>query len=261
MIWQLEPVLGVWTFLVGLAIGSFLNVVIYRIPRGYLLTLPRRSVCTTCQRQLTWAENIPVLSYIFLRGCCRGCGNRISLRYPTVEILCGALFFAVYRVFGFSPSLIFYWVYVAGLLAVTFIDLDFQIIPDRISLGGIVIGILASPYIRELGLSSSILGALLGGGFFWAMGFLYEKIRGREGLGFGDVKLLAMIGAFQGPSGVLGTVILSSLVGSVVGVFLMIVQKKTLKTAIPYGPFLAIGALTTLFWGDFLAYQFYPQLR
>jgi leader peptidase (prepilin peptidase)/N-methyltransferase len=243
----------------GAAIGSFLNVVIYRLPHGFHLGLPSRSACPKCKRRLRWYENIPILSYLVLRGRCAGCSSLVSLRYPLVEVLTALLFVAVYKYFGISLSTLYYWVFVAALLAITFIDLDHRIIPDAISLPLAALGVAGSFLIPQLGILSSVLGVLLGGGLFWFMGWAYEKATGREGLGFGDVKMLAMIGAFLGPKGTIGTILISSVSGSIVGLVLMIAHKKNLKLAIPYGPFLALGALIYLFWGDDLVFRFYPM--
>jgi len=192
-------------------------------------------------------------------GQCRSCGTKISPRYPIVELITASLFLAVYRHYGISWVTPFYFWFVAALIAITFIDLDHRIIPDVISFPGVAIGLIASLISPELSFVSGILGALFGGGVFWLLGFLYEKYSGREGLGFGDVKLLAMIGAFHGPMGVFGTILVSSVLGSVVGLILVFAQRKSIKTAIPFGPFLAIGALMFLFWGDYLAVRLYPD--
>jgi leader peptidase (prepilin peptidase)/N-methyltransferase len=245
--------LFVWFIVLGLSIGSFLNVVIFRLPLGFHLSLPSRSACMKCRRKLRWYENIPLLSYLGLRGKCSGCQRVISARYPLVESMVAVLFLAVYLVFGLNFTTFYYCVFLAALVAITFIDLDHRIIPDSISLPGIVIGFIGSIFVPELGPVSSLFGILIGGGFFWFMGWAYEKIRGQEGLGFGDVKLLAMIGAFIGPRGTLSTIVISSVFGSVVGLILMIAHKKDLKLSLPYGPFLAIGAMTFLFWSDYLA--------
>ncbi len=248
-----------WFAFVGAVVGSFLNVVIYRLPLGFHLTLPSRSACRICKRKLAWYENVPVLSYLALRARCRTCASPISLRYPLVEVTTAALFVAVFGYQGVSFAALYYSAFCAALIAITFIDLDHRIIPDLISLPFIAIGVLGSLAVPSLGLINSLLGAAGGGFGFWFMAWAYEKVSGREGLGFGDVKLLAMIGAFLGPKGALGTVLLSSVVGSVVGIVIMIVQKKNLKLALPYGPFLALGAFAYLFWGDYFLLRIYPQ--
>lgn len=255
-----RPIVFAWVVVVGAAIGSFLNVVIYRVPRGFLVALPSRSACRECKRKLAWFENIPVLSYLFLRAKCKVCGSAISARYPLVEVMTATLFLAVYEHKGLGLEAIYYWVFCSALVAITFIDLDFRIIPDVISLPLLVLGIAMSPFIPSLGLKSSIIGAAAGGFGLWAMAWAYQKVTGREGMGFGDVKLLAMIGAFLGPQGALGSVLVSSIVGSIVGIVIIVIQRKNLKLALPYGPFLAVGALVCLFWGDELAIRLYPHL-
>jgi leader peptidase (prepilin peptidase)/N-methyltransferase len=255
----LETVLSVWSFVLGAAIGSFLNVVIYRLPNGFRLTLPSRSVCMKCKTRLSVFDNIPILGYLLLRGRCRYCNTIYSARYPLVEVLTASLFYAVYKYFGIAAATPYYWWFVAALVAITFIDLDHRIVPDLISLPGIVLGLTFSFTAPDLGIYRSGIGAAVGGGIFWLMGWTYERLTGREGLGFGDVKMIAMIGAFLGPQGVMGTIVISSMIGSIVGVVIMVVQKKDLKLAVPYGPFLAIGALAYLFWGDYFALRFYPH--
>ena len=254
-----RPVLLAWFAAAGLAVGSFLNVVIYRVPLGFFVSLPSRSACRKCKRRLAWYENIPVFSYLALRARCRTCASPISARYPLVEIMTSALFVAVFGYYGATFATLYYSAFCAALVAITFIDLDHRIIPDVISFPFIAIGLLGSLAVPGLGIANSAMGAAAGGFGFWFMAWGYQKISGREGLGFGDVKLLAMIGAFLGPRGALGTVLLSSIVGSVVGIVIMIVQKKNLKLALPFGPFLALGAFVYLFWGDYLALRIYPQ--
>lgn len=249
-----------WFAVMGAAVGSFLNVVIYRLPRGFRLGLPSRSICPVCGHKISWVENIPIFSYAFLGGRCRICRARISARYPLVELLGALLFVSLYRFFGLSFTTAYYAVFVSALLAITFIDIDFRIIPDAISLPLAVAGLALSPAIPSLGLKMSAIGAASGGLFLWGLGAGYEKLTGREGLGLGDVKLLGMIGAFLGPGGVIAAIVVSSLLGSVVGLALVLIQKKSLKLAIPYGPFLAIGALVALFWGDYIGLKFYPVL-
>ncbi len=254
---SLEPFLASWFALMGAVVGSFLNVVVYRLPRGYALNIPSRSMCTSCNKQLQWFENIPLLSFIIQRGKCSKCGAAIGARYFLIELITSALFYAVYSHFGFTFNSLFYCAFVASLMAVTFIDIDFRIIPDEISIWGTVLALAASHWVEGLGLTAALIGAASASFLFWLMGFVYEKITGREGLGFGDVKLLAFIGASLGAKGAFGTVIVSSFVGSVFGIILMISQKKNLKMAVPYGPFLAIGALLFLFWGDSILLSVY----
>jgi leader peptidase (prepilin peptidase)/N-methyltransferase len=235
-------------FLFGTIIGSFLNVCIYRIPAGQSVISPA-SRCPKCGSAIRWYQNFPVISYLLLRGHCAGCKTKISLRYPLVEALTGLLFVWVWLAFGWQVATPLYWVFVAALVVITFIDLDHQIIPDVISLPGIVVGFLAALAIPWLPWLDSLLGILLGGGSLFLVAAVYQRLTGQEGMGGGDVKLLAMIGAFLGWKAVLPVIFLGSLAGSLVGVPLMLIKRSGGKLAIPFGPFLALGAVICLLWG------------
>lgn len=202
-----------FAFLLGSIVGSFLNVCIYRIPAGMSVVFPPSS-CPHCQHQIRWYQNIPIFSYLFLGGRCSSCRAHISFRYPTIESLTGFLFLLVLYYFGFSLATLVYWVFVAALVVITFIDLDHQIIPDIISLPGIIVGFAGSFFIPWLSWADSLLGILLGGGTLFAVAWLYEKIAKREGMGGGDIKLLGMLGAFLGWQAVLPIVFLSSFAGT-----------------------------------------------
>jgi leader peptidase (prepilin peptidase)/N-methyltransferase len=195
-------------------------------------------------------DNIPLLSYVFLRGRCRSCGAAISLRYPVVEALSGALLMLLLYLLGLSPRLGVYAAFVAALVVVSFIDLDHQIIPDVISLPGIVVGLVASALGQGPPLLDSLLGALVGGGMLYAVAVGYHALTGREGMGGGDIKLLAMIGAFVGWRGVLVSLIIGSFTGAVVGISLILVRRTDSRVPIPFGPFLALGAVCALVFGD-----------
>lgn len=251
----------IWFTIFGLVVGSFLNAFIYRNPRGYPMTLPSRSGCTNCGHVITWVENIPVLSYLMLRGRCSSCGTPIGLRSPLVELFCGLLFYAVFMHFSMTFLTLYYAAFIAALLAVTFIDIDFRIIPDEISIGGAILAIALSPLIEEHGLTHSLIGAFSASAAFFLMGWIYRKVTGRDGLGFGDVKLLVFIGAVLGVRGAFLTIILSSFLGSIVGIIIVLTQKKNLRMAVPYGPFLAIGAMIVVFWGDSIELSFYPLIK
>ncbi|RLB72771.1 MAG: prepilin peptidase, partial [Deltaproteobacteria bacterium] len=214
------------------------------------------SSCPNCGHQIRWYQNIPILSYLFLGGKCASCREKISLRYPAIETLTGFLFVAVLYYFGFSAATLIYWMFVAALVTITFIDLDHQIIPDVISLPGIVIGFVCSFFIPWLSWSDSILGIVVGGGSLWLIAWLYEKLAKREGMGGGDIKLLGMLGAFLGWQAVFPVVFISSLIGSLIGVPLMLMQKGDTKLAIPFGPFLAFAATVYLFWGRELVHWY-----
>lgn len=236
-------------FIVGAMVGSFLNVCILRLPKDESIAFPP-SHCTSCQNPIAFYDNIPILSWLILRGQCRNCKERISPRYILVEILTALLATALVWRFGFQPLTLVYFVFVAALVVVTFIDLDHRIIPDILSIPGIPIGFCSAGWF--IGFLNSGLGILIGGGSLFALAFLYRLFTGREGMGGGDIKLLAMIGAFVGWKGVLFTIFASSLTGTVIGIFAMARQKKGMKLAIPFGPFLALGAVLYIFFGEFL---------
>lgn len=241
----------VFAFILGAVVGSFLNVCIYRIPAEKSIVSPPSS-CPACGHPIRWYENIPMVSYLLLRGRCSSCQIRISPRYPAVEALTGGLFALTFFYFGFSTATMVYLIFVAALVVITFIDLDHQIIPDVISLPGILVGFAGSFFVPWLTWSDSIFGVLLGGGSLLAVAWGYEKLTGREGMGGGDIKLLAMFGAFLGWQAVFPVIFLASLVGTLVGVPLMLIQKGDTRLAIPFGPFLALAAIVYLFWGQML---------
>jgi leader peptidase (prepilin peptidase) / N-methyltransferase len=240
-------VLG-FSFILGACIGSFLNVCIYRIPAGESIVSPP-SRCPRCGAGIRWYQNIPIFSWIALGGKCASCKAGISVRYPLVEALTGGLFTLVFFYFGIGwPTLVF-WVFMAMLVVITFIDLDHQIIPDVISLPGIVIGFFGSFLLPWISWTDSLYGILLGGGSLFLIATGYELLTKKEGMGGGDVKLLAMLGAFLGWKAVLPIIFVSSLLGTIVGVPLMLIKGADSKLAIPFGPFLASAAVIWLFWG------------
>jgi leader peptidase (prepilin peptidase)/N-methyltransferase len=243
-------VLSFFAFLLGCAVGSFLNVCICRLPLEESLLFPA-SHCTRCQKPIRFYDNIPLISYVLLRGKCRFCGNLISPQYPLVELLTGALSVLLFLHYSLAEYFI-YFVFFCSLLVVTFIDLKYQLIPDLISLPGIGVGFLASFFLPRITYLDSLLGIALGGGSLYLVAYVYYKITKVDGMGGGDVKLLAMIGAFLGGKAVVVTIFISALIGSLVGITVMIVKNKDRKHAIPYGPFLSTGAMISLFWGDAL---------
>jgi len=244
-----EIVIYLGAFIIGSMVGSFLNVCIYRLPRDESIVRPR-SKCPQCVAKIAWYDNIPILSYLVLRGRCRSCRAKISSIYPLVEALNGVLAVALLRRYGIGPDAAIYFAFASALVVVTFIDLEFQVIPDVISLPGILIGLLCAA-VSGQGVTwlDSLLGALLGGGILFVVASTYALFTKREGMGGGDVKLLAMIGAFLGWKAVLFTLFSASVVGSVVGLFVAWRSGRGGKYPIPFGPFLAAGALAYLFWG------------
>ena len=245
---MVENMFSFFVALFGALVGSFLNVVIVRLPEeGGSVVFPA-SHCPICKKPIAWYDNIPLVSFLLLRGKCRQCGVRISWRYPLVEAAMALLALALYQHFGLTLLLPIYFLFCAALLVIIFIDLQHQIIPDVISLPGIVLGFglsFVNPFVTW---QDAGLGILFGGGSFYLVALVYYLLTKREGMGGGDIKLLAMIGAFLGWQSLPFVVFGSSLLGVVAGVWAMIEQRKGGKTVIPYGPFLAIAALLYLFF-------------
>jgi leader peptidase (prepilin peptidase)/N-methyltransferase len=237
--------------LIGLMIGSFLNVCIYRIPRNLSIVWPR-SRCTACGHELSWYENLPVVSYVVLRGRCRSCGAPFSVMYPLVELTTAAVFEVGYWWYGLTPLLGVRLLFACAMIVLFVIDLQHKILPNEITLPGVVVGLMLSGVTGEPGWLSSLIGIAVGAGTLFAIAEAYYRVRGEEGLGMGDVKMLAMIGAFLGWKMVLLTLVLSSISGSIVGVAILLVKRESLKYALPFGTFLAIGALISAVAGDAL---------
>ncbi|MGQ9695722.1 MAG: prepilin peptidase [Thermodesulfobacteriota bacterium] len=235
-------------FLLGCCLGSFLNVCIYRLPRNLSIIFPN-SFCPACHLPIRPYDNIPLISFLILRGRCRKCRAKISWRYPLVEALMGIITLALFLKFGPSPLFFSLLSFCAALVVITFIDLDHRIIPDIISLPGIAIGVILALTGISVPLKSSLLGLLVGGGSLFALAYVYEAITKREGMGGGDVKLLAMIGAWLGWPAVLFTLFFASLFGTIIGGMVMLIQKEGRYYAIPFGPFLAWAALAYIFIG------------
>ena len=241
-------------FAFGCIIGSFLNVCIYRLPKGESIVNPP-SHCPGCKKNIEWYDNVPILSYIILRGRCRSCKAKIRPRYFVVELLTATLMLALFIAFGLTPRFFAYSVLTFGLIVATFVDFEINEIPDEVSLGGLAAG-LALAFIfpsilgeasRFSGLLKSLLGVLAGGGSIYLIGFLGELAFKKEAMGGGDVKLMAMIGAFLGWKLVILTFFIAPIFGAAVG----IVQRiKSGKEIIPYGPYLSLAALVAIFFGD-----------
>jgi leader peptidase (prepilin peptidase) / N-methyltransferase len=244
----------------GLCVGSFLNVVIARIPEGRSIVFPG-SACPRCGKPIAWYDNLPVLSYALLRSRCRTCQGAISWRYPAVELACGLLFVLAYRRFEDGTALAAALILLAGLLAITAIDLDHQIIPDVLSLPGIAVGVLFSVAPGGIGWAPSLLGVLLGGGVFVVIIVASTLVLGQAGMGVGDVKLGAMLGAFLGWKLALLSILLSTLLGGPIAAVLLATGRKSRKDPIPFGPFLTLGGFISLFWGDALLAWYFAQFQ
>lgn len=250
---QVNGVLGVYGVLLcgvfGLLVGSFLNVVIHRLPLGESIAFPA-SRCPLCKAPIRWYHNVPLVGWLVLGGRCRACKAPISKEYPLVEASTGALFALIAWRVGVVPALPVYLVLGAALLALAVIDLHHRILPDRITLPGIVVGLVASATLLPSGLASAVTGTVAGGGLFYLIAVL-----SRGGMGGGDIKLIAMIGAFLGWQAVLLTTLLASVAGGVVGGVLMLAFGKGRKYAVPFGPFLSLAAIVSLLWGgDLIAW-------
>ena len=268
----------------GLLVGSFLNVVIFRYPimlfrewesmakdilneRGFKLTPPKensdnqpdkfnlvvpRSTCPKCGHKITSIENIPIVSYLFLKGKCRNCKNPISARYPFIELLTGICFGLSAYHFGFSWELAVVLLLTCYLIAMSFIDIDHQILPDTMTLPLVWFALICGYYSVFVDLPSALLGALVGYLSLWSIYWLFKILTGKEGMGYGDFKLLAVLGAFVGWQKVGLVILLSAGVGAVVGGLLLTIQGKGKETKIPFGPYLAAAGWITLLWGDSL---------
>jgi leader peptidase (prepilin peptidase)/N-methyltransferase len=243
------PLEATYVTLLGLFLGSFMNVCIYRLPRGLSPVRPRSS-CPKCGHMIASFENVPILSYLLLLGRCRKCRTPISAMYPIVELVTGAVFLAGYLYYGPTTLLIARLTFAWALIALFIIDFQHQILPNVITLPGIVLGILFNLIGAGPGWFDSIVGAIVGAGGLWLIAEIYYRVRHEEGLGMGDVKMLGMIGAFLGWKLVVLTLVVSSFLGSIIGVFILVTRKESLKYAMPFGTFLAIGALVAAVVGD-----------
>jgi leader peptidase (prepilin peptidase) / N-methyltransferase len=266
---QLQTLLGVYAAVLGLIVGSYLNVLIYRLPLGISTVFPR-SRCPRCGTAIRAFDNVPVVSYLLLRGRCRQCGERISWRYPAVEAATGALFLACFLRFGISPQAPVAALFCALMLALMMIDYDHMILPDVLTWPGMALGIILQPLVgwARLGggawgaVAGAVLGAALGAGILLAVWIAWYLWRHEEGMGLGDVKMLAAIGAFLGWKGVLVALFLGALSGAVVGLTLMAFRGLDFKAKLPFGVFLALGGVIALFAGEALVrvYAAYAQL-
>lgn len=258
---ELELLIMVFSLLLGAIVGSFLNVVILRLPDEHSSIVFPASHCPKCKTTLSWFENIPIISYIFLRGRCGHCKTWISLQYPLVELLMALLSCAVFIKFGLGFVSVGYFIFCAALLVIIWIDIHHQIIPDLISLPGIVFGFLFSLINPSVSWLDSLIGIVIGGGVLYGIAVGYLLLRKQEGMGGGDIKLLAMIGAFLGWQSLLFVIFFSSFTGTLAGIGTMIKQGKGGASKIPFGPFLSIAALAFLFFREQIYYYFNLYLQ
>jgi len=261
MIFDYFSIPASYFFIIGTCIGSFLNVCIYRIPEKNSIVTPG-SYCPACKKSIPFYCNIPILSYAFLKGRCKFCLTPISLRYPFIEILTGIFAVMLFHKFGMGSAMVFWFFFISVLITISFIDMDHQIIPDIISLPGILIFASSFYFLPEMDFTDTLLGIIIGGGSLYAVAFLYFLIKKQEGMGGGDIKLLAMIGAATGIKGVFFTIFAGSLLGTFFGILIMIYTRiADSKLKIPFGPFLSLGAVIYIFFGEQLILWYLAMLR
>jgi leader peptidase (prepilin peptidase) / N-methyltransferase len=241
--------LNLFAFIFGAVVGSFLNVCIFRLPVHESIIKPL-SRCPHCHHPIRFFDNIPLISFIILKGKCRDCGAKISWRYPLVELITAVLSLLLFFQFGLTLRFLTFFIFVSVLIVITFIDLDHQIIPDVLTLPGIPIFFLLAIFVVKIPWLEAVIGLLVGGGILFTIAFIYELISKREGMGGGDIKLLAMIGGFLGWKSLIFILLFSSFSGAIVGITAMIIKKQDMKYAVPFGPFLSAAAVAYLFWGD-----------
>lgn len=249
--------LKVYMFALGAVTGSFLNVCISRLPERKSLVLPG-SRCPKCETPIRWYDNIPLLSFVVLRGKCRRCGESISWQYPAVELLTAILFVLLLQRFTNIVALVIYIIFTCAMVVVTFIDLEHTIIPDEISIPGIFVGLgfsllparLTGGQLIPVSFLDSLIGAIVGGGLLYLAALFSVYVYKKEGMGGGDIKLLAMVGAFLGWRLALLTIMIGSVVGSIVGISLILLRRKLRTDYIPFGPYLALGAMLSLLYGE-----------
>ena len=270
----------VLALILGLVIGSFLNVCILRIPLEVPITVPR-SHCPHCKKLIRWYDNVPVLSYLILGGRCRRCKKKISARYPLIEAVTGLISVLLYLKFGLGVEWAIFFLFSAALLVLAFIDIDHRILPDVITLNGIWLGAIANVYLAEpsplvsrilrsagldvtnpriIALVGSLLGVVAGGGLLWGVAAAYLRLRGIEGMGFGDVKMMAMVGALLGAPMALLTIMLGSLLGSVVGLTFMRLTGKSRDYELPFGTFLGIAGIVAVLYGEDLVRLYFERI-
>ena len=236
-------------FILGLIVGSFSNVCIYRIPKNESIVFPA-SHCPKCRSKIKPVDNIPLLSYILLKGRCRNCKSKISIQYPIVEFLSGLIYLIIHLTYGLSIQSLIYIILSSALIIIAFIDLNEQIVPDVISLPGIVAGLVLSFFVPYISFIDSALGIVAGGGIILIIGLAGSAIFKKEAMGGGDVKLAAMIGAFLGWKYIIISLFLGFFLGALAGIILIISKIRSKEDAVPFGPFIVMGSLITLLWGE-----------
>jgi leader peptidase (prepilin peptidase)/N-methyltransferase len=240
---------GTVLFVFGAIFGSFLNVLIYRVPRGESVVKPP-SACPACGTRIRFFDNVPLLSYLVLGGRCRDCRARISPRYFVVELAATLIPVALYLRFGLGSELAVYWPLSYVLLFLSFVDLDHRILPDKVTLPGIAVGLIVAPLTGLTTFPESLIGAVAGGGALYLIALAGTAVFGKESMGGGDIKLAAMLGAFLGWQGVIVFLFIAFFVGAVVGVAVLAARRSEGDHTIPFGPFIALGAFVTILWGE-----------
>ncbi|MBN2565625.1 MAG: prepilin peptidase [Candidatus Eisenbacteria bacterium] len=235
-------------FVFGAVLGSFMNVLIHRIPRGQSIVSPPSS-CPSCGARIRPRDNVPLLSFALLRGRCRGCGARISVRYPTVELLSALVPIAIHASYGFTVGFWVYWALACVLIVLSFVDLDERIIPDRVTIPGLIVGVLVAPLLGLTTWSGSLVGAAVGGGALYLIALLGVAVFRKDSMGGGDIKLAAMLGAFLGWRLIVVSLFTAFLVGSIAGIGAIAAKGREWDRTIPFGPFIAIGAFVGMVWG------------
>ncbi|MHC2994420.1 MAG: prepilin peptidase [Candidatus Atribacteria bacterium] len=236
-------------FILGLIVGSFSNVCIYRIPINESIIYPA-SHCPKCRSSIKPIDNIPLLSYILLKGRCRNCGSRIPIQYPVVEFLTGIIYILMFLIYGLTLQSLIYIILASAVIIIAFIDLNEQIVPDIISLPGIGAGLILSFFVPYISFINSVLGVLVGGGIILIIGLVGSVIFKKEAIGGGDVKLAAMIGAFLGWRYIIISLFLGFFLGALAGILLVLSKIKSREDMIPFGPFIALGSIITILWGE-----------
>ncbi len=257
---ELNHLVAAYIILTGACVGSFLNVCIYRIPINRSIVRPG-SACPNCRTALPFYLNIPIISYMVLKGRCKYCNTAISLRYPLVELLTAVFALVLYIKFSLTLPFLYWFVFISVLITISLIDFDHQIIPDILSIPGIFIFSSSFYFLPEMTIKQTGLGILAGGGSLYAVALIYSLLKKTQGMGGGDIKLLAMIGAATGIKGVLFTIFAGSLIGTVCGIAVMIYTRTAdTKLKIPFGPFLSLGAVIYIFFGNQLISWYFSTL-